>query len=213
MIIANIKKKNEVSTKYKPEVIVFEEPGVKLKNKAPGKGHSKKVLSNREKALNRKVEKIYKEERSKGDALPAVLKDLELSSSLRTEVFELGASQMELERRGKAVQNWKKRRRNAKEMLEKWTPVDKSTISYPKLIEKAFEEKAELFAAKEREFQGDDPVARRKMRKHKSGTDVPSHLFGKHLSRTKVGKFKEGVLKLTNQDLRNVKFRSAKRRR
>ena len=57
-------------------------------------------------------------------------------------------------------------------------------------------------------------VERRKMkRKHKSGMDVPSHLFGKHLSRTKVGKFKDGVLKLTNQDVRNVNFRSQRRRR
>ena len=64
-------------------MVVFEEPGVKLKNKIAGKGHSKKVLANRERELNKKVEKIYKSERSKGDALPAVLKDLELSSSLR----------------------------------------------------------------------------------------------------------------------------------
>jgi len=51
---------------------------------------------------------------------------------------------------------------------------------------------------------------RRVRRKHKSGIDVPSHLYGKHLSRTKVGKFKNGVLKLTNQDVRNMKYRSDK---
>ena len=55
---------------------------------------------------------------------------------------------MELEKRGKAVQKWKKRRRAPHEMLEKWNSMEKSTLSYPKLIEKTFEEKAEHFAAK-----------------------------------------------------------------
>lgn len=66
----------------------------------------------------------------------------------------------------------------------------------------------------EKEYHGDDMVDRRRVRrKYKSGIDVPSHLYGKHLSRTKVGKFKDGVLKLTNQDVRQVKYRSAKRRK
>ena len=68
----------------------------------------------------------------------------------RTEVFELGASSMDLDKRGKAVQKWKKRRRAPNEMLQKWTPLDKSSLAYPELIEKAFDEKAELFAAKVR---------------------------------------------------------------
>lgn len=62
---------------------MFNEPGVKIKNKASGKGRSKEAGEKKEKELKRKVEKIYKKERRRGDALPAVLKDLALTTSLR----------------------------------------------------------------------------------------------------------------------------------
>lgn len=64
-------------------MVVFEEPGVKIRNKTCGKGLSKQTLAKRELQLNKKVEKVYKKERSQGDALPAVLKVLELSTTLR----------------------------------------------------------------------------------------------------------------------------------
>lgn len=60
----------------------------------------------------------------------------------------MGASQIELDQRGKVLEKWKKRHRASHEMLEKWNSVHKSSLTYPKLIEKAFEEKAEHFAAK-----------------------------------------------------------------
>lgn len=68
--------------------------------------------------------------------------------AFRTEVFELGASQIELEQRGKVLQKWKKRHRAPNEMLQKWNPIHKSKLSYPELIEKAFEDKAERFVEK-----------------------------------------------------------------
>lgn len=67
-------------------------------------------------------------------------------------MFELGASTIELDKRGKALEKWKKRHRAPNEMLTKWNSVHKSTLTYPKLIDKAFEDKAELFAAKVSEF-------------------------------------------------------------
>lgn len=63
--------------------MIFEEPGVKIKNKTEGKGKSKKSKANIDGLIDREVKKIYKKEKAEGNALPAVLKDMELTTALR----------------------------------------------------------------------------------------------------------------------------------
>lgn len=65
------------------QVIVFEEPGVKLKHKVEGKGDNLKVIRAREQRINAEVKKIYDQEREEGNALPAVIKELQLTKTLR----------------------------------------------------------------------------------------------------------------------------------
>ena len=67
----------------------------------------------------------------------------------------------------------------------------------------------------ERQYYGDDMVNVdvRSKTKRKRGYDAPSHLKNKHMIQPKVGKLKDGVLQLTNQDVRQIKFDAAKRRR
>lgn len=66
----------------------------------------------------------------------------------RTEIFELGASTMELDTRGKVLEKWKKNHRTAAERLEQWKSVHKNKLSYPELIAKVKEHRAEAFVAK-----------------------------------------------------------------
>lgn len=67
------------------------------------------------------------------------------------EVFELGASNMEVEKRGHALEKWRKRQRAPHEMLQKWQTEtkkqnkDKPNKSYPELMHEVYEEKAEKF--------------------------------------------------------------------
>ena len=66
----------------------------------------------------------------------------------RTEVFELGASNMDISVRGKVLEKWKKAHRTAHERLEKWTPVHKNKLTYPELMNQVREDRAEAFNAK-----------------------------------------------------------------
>lgn len=53
----------------------------------------------------------------------------------------------------------------------------------------------------------------RRRTKHKRGYDVPDHLFKKHMSQPQVGKIKDGVLRLTNEDVKNIRFKAGKKRK
>ena len=71
-----------------------------------------------------------------------------------------------------------------------------------------------IVCLQEKRFQGDDMVRDFDKRGRKRKTvDLPSKLYSKHLSRTKAGKFRDGVLQLTNQDVRKVKFQARKKSR
>jgi len=63
--------------------VVFEEPGLVLKNKAPGKGRVEQIRKEREERALRKAKKIYKEEKEEGNALPSSSQTLCLSNELR----------------------------------------------------------------------------------------------------------------------------------
>ena len=62
---------------------MFEEPGVRIQNKSKGKGKSKKSKEKLDRHIEKKVQKIYNEERSEGNALPALIEDKELTTALR----------------------------------------------------------------------------------------------------------------------------------
>lgn len=71
-----------------------------------------------------------------------------------------------------------------------------------------------FFVIQERRYLGDDMVQDFEKRGKKRKTvDKPGKLFDKHLYRTKAGKFSDGVLKLTSQDVKNIKYRASKRSR
>lgn len=55
---------------------------------------------------------------------------------------------MDISTRGKALEKWKKSHRAAHEKLEKWTPVQKNKLTYPELMDKVREDRAEAFVAK-----------------------------------------------------------------
>ena len=64
-------------------MVTFKEPGLGIRNKMEGSGRSKSVMQEREKRIEKKVERLHKKERNKGNALPATLKEIELTSALR----------------------------------------------------------------------------------------------------------------------------------